>query len=308
LSLPRKPDEPRKEMINIDNYINSIMVGDCRKIIPILPRDSVDMAITSPPYWQLRDYNHPQQLGRENTLEEYLQNLSDVFEMIREIIKKQGSLWIVIGDRYHKKNLLGVPWKLILRLKEKGWILRNACIWHKPNAMPVSVKDRLNQNFEYLFHLVKSHSYYYSLDEVRSPHKTIRKYNDNNLRNDIIHGRKHRIQSPYSQNPQRQPNHPGSRAFHPLGKNPGAMISVPASRSGKHHPATFPPEICRVPILSSCPPGGLVLDPFAGLGNSLREARKLGRNFIGIELNSDYAKKAVEYNRLRIIEKSQFAA
>lgn len=268
-----------------DNYINKIITGDCRKIIPMLPDESVDMVITSPPYWKLRDYNHPCQMGMEKTPEDYIDNLAGVFNLIKRVLKPEGSLWINIGDQYRKKHLMGLPWLLILKLKEQGWILRNACIWCKPNPLPVSVKDRLNQDYEYLFHLVKNRSYYYDLDSVRLPHTTTGKRSA---------GKATGSRLPFSQNPVRQPGHPQSKAFHPLGKNPGSLICLPSFRYGKNHPASYPPQLCRVPILTSCPPEGIVLDPFAGSGSSLKMAKNLGRKFIGIEVNRDYAEHAAK--------------
>lgn len=250
----------------------------------MLPGESVDMVITSPPYWKLRDYGHPCQLGMEKTPEDYIDSLAGVFNLIKPVLKSNGSLWINMGDQYRNKNLMGLPWLLILKLKEHGWILRNTCIWYKPNAMPVSVKDRLNQDYENLFHLVKNRSYYYNLNSVRLPHTS-----KNGKR---ATGSVKESSLPFSQNPVRHPGHPQSKAFHPLGKNPGSLLCIPTFRSGRDHPASFPPQLCKVPILTSCPPGGIVLDPFAGAGSSLKMAKNLGRQFIGIELNGDYAEMA----------------
>ena len=240
--------------------------------------------ITSPPYWKLRDYNHPCQMGMEKTPEDYIDSLAGFFCMIKAVLKPEGSLWINMGDQYRNKNMMGLPWLLILKLKEQGWILRNACIWYKPNAMPVSVKDRLNQDYEYLFHLVKSKSYYYNLDSVRLPHSS---KNEKRTKGAVTNSR-----LPFSQNPVRHPGHPKSKAFHPLGKNPGSLLCIPTFRNGRNHPASFPLQLCKVPILTSCPQGGIVMDPFVGAGSSLKMAKNLGRKFIGIELNRDYAEIA----------------
>lgn len=268
----------------MDNYINKILTGDCRNILPLLPGESVDMVITSPPYWKLRDYGNPSQLGMEKTPEDYIDSLAGVFHMIKSVLKPKGSLWINMGDQYRKKDMMCLPWLLILRLKEQGWILRNSCIWHKPNSMPVSVKDRLNQNYEFLFHLVKSRNYRYDLNAVRLPHTSaVRKITTGHITESKL---------PFSQNPARQTGHPQSKAFHPLGKNPGSLICLPAFKNGKDHPASYPPQLCEIPIRTSCPPEGIVMDPFAGSGSSLIMAKNLGRKFIGIELNEEYAKQA----------------
>lgn len=274
---------------DLDEIINTIITGDCREVLPHFPSESIDMVITSPPYWKLRDYKCPGQLGREDTPEEYLESLAGVFDQVKRVLKPGGSLWINLGDRYHHKDLLGLPWRLVLELKRRGWILRNACIWHKPNAMPVSVKDRLNHNYENLFHLVKSRDYYYDLTPVRVPHKTRDLFNNPSRRRRKRKGKTGVLS--WSQNPKRQPGCPGSRAFHPLGKNPGAFFSITAARSREGHPATFPAGLCRLPILASCPKGGIVLDPFCGTGTALREASSLDRNFIGIERNPDWGRR-----------------
>jgi site-specific DNA-methyltransferase (adenine-specific) len=272
------------------DFINRVLVGDCRSILPSLPEGFFDSVITSPPYWKLRDYGHPDQIGREKTSGEYLETLSGVFRLVNRVLKPEGSLWINIADQYHNKELMGLPWRLILKLKEDGWILRNTLIWHKTNPIPASVKNRLNQDYEYLFHLVRSPDYYYNLDAVRIPHKTaelfrkrqsIKRSREKPEKNDSMLRR-------FRHNPCRQPGHPQSKAFHPLGKNPGCVITLPAKRSGEKHPATFPGELCRIPILATCPPEGIILDPFAGTGSALMMAKKLGRKFTGIELNGEY--------------------
>ena len=238
-------------------------------------------------------------MGQEKTPEEYIESLAGVFKLVKKILKPEGSLWINMGDRYLKKDLMGLPWKLVLKLKEQGWILRNSCIWYKPNAMPVSVKDRLNQDYEFLFHLVKNRSYYYNLDNVRIPHitkfkrdytqkKTVPAFPSLNSNSSRLHSSK-MLPVQKKHNPKRQPGHPHSNAYHPLGKNPGSLVVAVTSRNGKGHPASFPPLLCRTPILTTCPPGGIVLDPFAGIGSSLLMAKRLGRNFTGIELNPLYA-------------------
>jgi len=275
-------------MYQISDIINKIFKGDCREILPKFPSESIDLVLTSPPYWKLRDYKHKDQIGWEENPEEYIENLSGVFREIRRILKPTGSLWINMSDQYKDKSLLCLPWKLILKLKSGGWILRNTCIWHKPNAMPASVKDRLNQNYELLFHLVKNKKYYYNLDEVRIPHLTEEKFQKSaknrqkNLEQFSV------SRETFSHNPKRQPGHPDSHAFHPKGKNPGAIISIPTNHTGGIHSATYPAELCKIPILTSCPPDGIVLDPFCGIGTTLISAEKLGRKFVGIDIKPIY--------------------
>ncbi|MCD4785378.1 MAG: site-specific DNA-methyltransferase [Candidatus Eremiobacteraeota bacterium] len=280
-------------MNHISDITNKIFTGDCRNVLPEFPSESIDMVLTSPPYWKLRDYHHENQIGWEKNADEYIENLSKVFQQIHRILKPTGSLWINMSDQYENKSLLCLPWRLMLNLKSKGWILRNTCIWHKPNAMPASVKDRLNQNYEFLFHLVKSRKYYYNLNEVRTPHLTRKRFMDNakiTKRNLEI---KNVSRETFHQNPKRQPGHPDSHAFHPNGKNPGAIISIPTNHTAGIHPATYPEELCRIPILASSPPGGIVLDPFSGIGTTLFTAKKLGRRYVGIEKNAQYVQNSI---------------
>ncbi|MCE1245979.1 MAG: site-specific DNA-methyltransferase [Firmicutes bacterium] len=279
------------------NFQNRVIIGDCRRILPALPDSAFDCVMTSPPYWQLRDYGNSLQIGREETISEYIGNLAAVFHLVKRVLKDSGSLWVNMADQYIRKDLSAIPWRLIFTLKEQGWILRNTLIWHKTNPVPASVKDRLNQDYEYLFHLTKKPDYYYDLDSVRIPHRTESRFSNKITTPDGKKGQK--PQGRYSHNPKRQPGHPDSRAFHPLGKNPGCIITIPPKRSGNRHPASYPEELCRIPILTTCPPGGIVLDPFSGTGSTLKMAAKLGRNYTGIELNENYTGLAEEKPVLR---------
>ena len=185
-----------------DNFINKIICGDCLEVMKEMPAKSIDMVITSPPYWGLRDYGTgPNQLGLEPTPELYIEHLTQIFNEAKRVLKKEGTLWLNIGDTYggsggdhkewHKndagfqgglmrgcqpkklmpKCLLMVPERLSWSLIQNGWILRNKIIWYKPNAMPSSVTDRFSNRWEYLFMFSKSQRYYFDLDGVREPHQ-----------------------------------------------------------------------------------------------------------------------------------------
>lgn len=129
------------------------------------------MCITSPPYWRLRDYHTEGQIGQESSAEEYVERLTDVFTKVWKNLKNTGSLYLNLGDTYVKKNLQMLPARVARALQEQGWILRNDIIWHKTNGLPSSVKDRLSNRYEHLFHFVKSERYYYNLEVVRDPYK-----------------------------------------------------------------------------------------------------------------------------------------
>jgi site-specific DNA-methyltransferase (adenine-specific) len=272
----QKVSKPEKLSINS----SLILEGDAFTVLQRIPDDSVQCIVTSPPYWGLRDYNISDQIGLEETLPQFINRLRTVFTEVRRVLKKDGILWLNIGDGYtsgnrgwrapDKKNraramevrpdtpeglkpkdLLGIPWRLAFALQDDGWYLRADVIWNKPNAMPESVKDRPTRAHEYMFMFTKSEKYSYYRDAVRE-----------------INGRNRR--SVWSIN---------TFAF------PGA------------HFATFPPKLVEPCILASTKPGDFVLDPFFGSGTVGLVAEQLNRRYVGIELHPEYVQIAVE--RLR---------
>ena len=180
-----------------------IRVGNSLLELKKIPKESIQTVVTSPPYWGLRDYGHDSQLGAENTPDEYVDGLVDVFREIRRVLKKDGTVWLHLGDSYvgggkgewsngsiqknhikagvkygkktgeiaglKPKDLVGIPWRVALALQEDGWWLRSDIIWHKPNPMPESVTDRPTKSHEYIFLLTKSPHYYYDQDAIREP-------------------------------------------------------------------------------------------------------------------------------------------
>ncbi len=177
-----------------DNPEITILTGDCRQLLKALPEKSVHCCVTSPPYWGLRDYGHPEQLGRESTLEEYVAALRSVFSEVRRVLRDDGTLWLNLGHSYagdhhdrrsgnastvrgasrqtadlKDKDLAGIPWQVAFALQKDGWYLRSDIIWHKPNAMPESVTDRPTKTHEYLFLLAKSKNYYYDVEAIKEP-------------------------------------------------------------------------------------------------------------------------------------------
>jgi len=155
-------------MSDIDT--NLIHTGDCFDVLSTLPDESVHMCMTSPPYWNLRDYDHADQLGLEPDSGQYVQNMADVFDEVYRVLRPDGSLWLNLGDTYDDKDLQQIPARVALELQRRGWILRNRVTWAKPNPMPQSVKDRLNDTTEAIFHFVKNKDYWYDLDAIREEH------------------------------------------------------------------------------------------------------------------------------------------
>ncbi len=172
----------------IQNYLDPenkdiaplILNGDVAKIISYIPRESIDLVVTSPPYWQMRDYKVENQIGREETYNKYINKLVHISKKINFVLKESGSYFLNVGDKYNskKKQLLMIPSRLVIRLQDTGWILRNFIVWYKPDHMPSGFTDRFTNTWEPVFFLVKdtgnylTPEYYFDLDEVREKHKT----------------------------------------------------------------------------------------------------------------------------------------
>jgi DNA modification methylase len=299
---------------------NTILVGDARTRLAELPSTSVDCVVTSPPYFQLRDYHARGQLGMEPTVAGWVANLRPVLREVARVLTPTGGLWLNLGDSFSRHPRYGVPTKslmlaperLILALAQDGWLVRNKVIWAKTNPMPSSVGDRLTLTYELVYFLVRQRKYFFDLDAIREPHHarpTKRKTEPGNRRPDWA--------GPLAA------TRGGLRsgvAGHPLGKNPGDVWSLPTRGFRGAHFATFPPELVRRPILATCPAvvctrcgqgqtvstgalpcdchaparRGLVLDPFFGAGTTGLVARELGRDWLGIELNPAFARLAAQ--------------
>ena len=274
-----------------DVATDRIITGDCLEVLADLPAESVHSVMTSPPYWNLRDYGHDDQLGLEPDSDDYVQNIADVMDEVKRVLRPDGSLWLNLGDTYDDKNLQQIPARVSLELQQRGWILRNRVTWAKPNPMPQSVKDRLNDTTEAIFHFVKSKGYWYDLDAIREPYGEFAQRVQENPQWERTGEEKRAENSPgkhviYDEGKSR------ADAYHPAGKNPGDVFEVTTKPFPEAHFAVYPPELCEKPIKATCPDGGIVLDPFAGAGTTLLKAKELGRKFIGIELNPEYADMA----------------
>jgi DNA modification methylase len=302
-----------------------LYVGDARDVLAQMPDGSADCIVTSPPYWGKRDYGVAGQYGQEPIPAAYIETLCAVFAEARRVLADDGTCWLNLGDSYsvgggavtglhayvgrqltaHKvpgmraKNLLGIPWRVAFALQDEGWILRNAIVWHKPNAMPESVRDRLNCRHELVFLLVKQPAYWFDLDPIRVPHTAATQRQLRTCRSRPS-GRMPGITRPPKYGPhtrevtgaQRYGNLRGSashRRGHPRGRNPGDVWAIPTRPYNGPHFAAYPIDLPLRCIAAGCKPGGTVLDPFTGTGTTGLAAIQLGRRFTGIELSARFA-------------------
>ena len=308
---------------------NDTYFGDALEILQSFPNAWVNCIVTSPPYWGLRDYEHPLQVGMEKTPSEYIERLSKIFLEARRVLKDDGTLWLVIGDSYvggkgqsgnsgsgyqedrrqrgeslnagyqtvggkkrtkptddrkmmkkerlKSKDLIGIPWRLALALQQDGWYLRQDIIWHKPNPMPESVRDRCTSSHEYIFLFSKSQQYYYNQDAIREPHKY------DGRKDTTFKGAVKLKDDTHTMHEKGM-----DRWKNPLGKNKRSVWTVPVKSYPEAHFAVYPEELIEPCILAGCPEDGTVLDPFMGSGTTAQVAMMNGRNSIGIELNESY--------------------
>lgn len=302
--------------MNVDRVIN----GDCLQVLKEIPDNSIDCCVTSPPYYGLRDYGMAEQIGLEETPEQYIQKLVDVFHEVKRCLKDDGTLWLNIGDSYagsgkgrnadgtawvkegtkqatskgtingnlkrsgdgdaKPKDLIGIPWMLAFALRADGWYLRQDIIWHKPNPMPESVRDRCTKSHEYIFLMSKCQHYHFdheAIQEDANPKSAERyKYEFNKGK-----CQKHFRPNGVTNNTEGLKRRTGKR-------NKRDVWSVVAKPTKEAHFATFPEELIKPCILAGCRQGGVVLDPFFGSGTTGRVAQMLNRRYLGIELNPEY--------------------
>ena len=314
----------------------TLHLGDARDVLTAMPAESADCIVTSPPYWAKRDYGVSGQYGHEPDPAAYVATLQAVFREARRVLADDGTCWLNLGDSYsaggaaptglHRyfgrglagrhapgmsaKCLLGLPWRVALALQDDGWIVRNAIVWHKPNAMPESVRDRLNCRYELIFLMAKSRHYWFDLNPIRVPHATARpgcgstSQRGTRRPRGAAAGTHPRDTRPPKYGPHARQVIAGQRygtgrsnRAHPNGRNPGDVWSIPTRPYRGPHYAAFPPDIPSRCIQAGCKPGGMVLDPFCGTGTTGIAALALGRRFTGIELSPAFAALAAE--RLR---------
>ena len=287
---------------------NIIHVGDNLFHLTNIPDNSVDMCVTSPPYYNLRDYKNSGQIGAENTVKDFVENLCKVFDEIHRILKPTGSCWVNIGDTYDKKRLLQVPSRFEIAMCDRGWHLRNEIIWSKPNPQPISSKDRFWSNHEKFFWFVKDvKKYYFNRDAILVPQAEIsirRMFSKNNMdkRKDFNASSKEGFAiSSNSQDKHyaRMREEMGiDKEFNyeeliKSGKCPPRpefdTWNVPSVTYKGAHFAVYPPELIEKPVSSCCPEQGIVIDPFMGSGTTGEVAKLNNRRYIGLELNPEYA-------------------
>lgn len=300
---------------------NQILVGDACEQLASLPPASIDCVVTSPPYYGVRDYHMPGQIGLEPTVFEWVEALRAVCREMARVLSPTGSLWLNLGDSFSRhvrygappKGLLLAPERLLLALAEDGWIVRTKVIWSKINAMPSGVQDRPTLSYEVVYFLVRQKSYFFDLDALREPYQA----------------------SP-ARSPQTRPEptgwtgplaaprgglrrmHSAAHAHHPKGRPPRDVWHIATRGFRGEHYAVFPKELARRPIVATCPAvvctacgagrkssagtlpcdckatarRGIVMDSFLGVGTTALVAQELGRDWLGIELNPTYAKIA----------------
>jgi site-specific DNA-methyltransferase (adenine-specific) len=247
--------------------------------------------VTSPPYFGHRNYSeqeNPREIGREEAPEDYVADLVHVFRPLRDCLRPDGLLWLNLGDTYRGKSLLGIPWRVALALQEDGWVLRSDIIWHKPNAMPSSIRDRPTTDHEYIFLFARSQDYFYNADAIREPHVTFTE------KSRMKGGRNHfgRINGTPENGKNSGNNnlHDGrwDQAFHPMGRNKRTVWEIPLGKFRDGHFAVYPEKLVETCLLASTRENDFVMDPFCGSGTTGVVACRLNRKFVGVELVEKY--------------------
>ncbi len=258
-----------------------LLCGDAQRALALLPSESAQTVLTSPPYWSLRDYGVEDQIGRDDSLAAYIQSIVSAFDELRRVLREDGTVWLNVGDSYTSgnrryrapdrknraramsvrpstpdglkpKDLIGVPWRLAFALQDSGWWIRGEVIWSKPNAHPESVRDRPTKAHETVFLLSKRKDYYYNIDAVTGP-------------------RGRRLRSVWD------------------------IPTEPVKRENGHaddHPAMMPMSLALRCLRITSRPNSIVLDPYAGSGTTLLAARELDRKWVGIELKPEFVDSA----------------
>ncbi|WP_232280577.1 DNA-methyltransferase [Chloroflexus aggregans] len=318
-----------------------LLLGDALFVLKELPDSSVDCVMTSPPYWGKREYENGG-IGLERDYRDYVRHVAEIFLELKRVLKSTGSFWLNIGDSYHRKNLLGIPWRVAFELTDhQGWILRNAVVWNKVKSGMDNTTDRLGNMYEMVFHFVKqSKGYYYNVDAIRSTPREAKIVHGAVISATGVSGVRYRRQIELSTalseqekaaayealdtmlaevaagrisdfrmiiRGQQRATHSDSEMvsgrakelrekgfyflrYHPKGCKPSDVWDIlPEDTQGRNvHFAPYPVDLCRIPILATCPPEGVVLDPFCGTGTTLYAALNLGRKSVGIDISRKY--------------------
>lgn len=309
--------------------LNYIYQGNCLEVLKSFEDKCINCCVTSPPYYGLRDYGVEGQIGNEDTPFDYVDKLVDIFAEVRRVLKDDGTLWLNLGDSWtgssqgagtkhptpkqasnhgtnymttehhvsklkhvegcKPKDLIGIPWMVAFALRESGWYLRQDIIWAKGNPMPESVKDRCTKSHEYIFLLSKNRKYYYDYQAIKEPAVTKATVRDKN---------KEGYQADYAKGDRFSK---GERVYGADGmRNKRDVWNVNTKPCKEAHFATYPDTLIEPCILAGCPEGGVVLDPFMGAGTTGMVTKRYNRNYVGIELNTEYidiANKRIENNQ-----------
>ena len=331
------------DYIKSDKQFPLFVQGESLDILRSISDASVDCCITSPPYWQKRQYENGG-IGLEKTPQEYIESLFTIIKEVKRILKPHGSFWLNIGDSYLKKSLLGIPWRVALMMIDDGWLLRNDVIWNKHKGGLNPNKDRFGSVFEDVFFFVKNENYYFDADAIRSKPRQAVVKNGAVVSATGVSGIRYKRQIELStslseaekENAMLQLNHVLGRIkngeisdfrmvirneqrtthsdstklsgrakelkdkgfyflfYNPKGTMPGNVWDIipEDTQHRKMHFAPYPEELCVIPIKSTCPRDGVVLDPFSGTGTTMKVAYELGRKSIGIDLSGEYIKLA----------------
>jgi len=295
--------------------LNKIYNEPCLETLRKMPDNFLDCVISSPPYWQLRDYGYSGQWGLEPTFNEYLENLWSLMDEIYRVLKPTGTVWINLGDTYGGSNsmasfngragfgykrdeivnrgiskcLMLIPHRFAIGCIDRGWIIRNDIIWAKPNGMPESVTDRFTKKHEYFFFMVKSEKYYFDLDAIRDKvsQSSIERYRyewNGNEERSFTDGKQNNFKKFMS-------NEDAKNEAILKGKNPGDVSDfwdIPTKPNRESHYAQYSDDLIKKPILAGCPEGGIIYDPFMGSGSTAEAAIRANRNFIGSEMSTNY--------------------
>ena len=291
--------------------LNHIYQGTCLEVIKTFPDKSIDCVITSPPYWQLRDYGWDGQWGNESTFQMYLENLWSLMDEVWRVLKDTGTVWVNLGDTYNgnkkgnrsnkgyientivdtfkkekqptipDKCLLLIPHRFGIGCIDRGWVMRNDVIWAKRNGMPESVTDRFSKKHEYFFLMAKTDNYYFDLESIRDNHIWAKRDKRSQVQGGVLSGGK-TATNEYGTN---------KVAYNPNGKNPGSVSDfwdIPTKGNNDSHYASYNTNLIDKPIIAGCPIDGVILDPFCGTATTGCRAIDLQRKFIGIEGKKEY--------------------
>jgi len=291
-----------------------ILQGDCLESLKKLKSKSINTCVTSPPYFGLRDYGTEGQIGLEETPEEFVENLVKVFREVKRVLRDDGTVWLNLGDSYamssmrgknsefksisqsksgivnvkkniphglKAKDLIGIPWRVAFALQQDGWYLRQDIIWHKPNPMPESVRDRCTKSHEYIFLLSKSKKYYYDNEAIKEDAK-------NNGKKISLGEKSFSKGQAKGKNVQKSGNALNDTYTVKPKRNKRSVWTVTTKPFKGAHFAVFPMDLIEPCVLAGCPEGGTVLDPFGGSGTTGLVAKNNNRNAILLELNPEY--------------------